>query len=242
MKANVGLIGKGKWGKIIKSKLIKISNLKFSAGKKENYLKLIKNNYLNWIFIVTPNNTHFKIVKNCLNLKLNVFCEKPLTTTYKKTKELINIAKKNNVKLYISDIYSFHNLKIKKLLLRNSVFRSKRVSKQDKEFLFRFMYHDISILFNYLKKLRIKSIKVHQNKKKIIKIKIKFNNDRLIVFKYCLNSPTKRHIINDINFISKKDILKKMLTAVLNGKIRIKSNNDKAMFISKFLDIMKKKI
>ena len=166
MKANVGLIGKGKWGKIIKSKLIKISNLKFSAGKKENYLKLIKNNHLNWIFIVTPNNTHFKIVKNCLNLKLNVFCEKPLTTTYKKTKELINIAKKNNVKLYISDIYSFHNLKIKKLLLRNSVFRSKRVSNQDKEFLFRFMYHDISILFNYLKKLKIKSIKVHQNKKK----------------------------------------------------------------------------
>ncbi len=242
MKANVGLIGKGKWGKIIKSKLIKISYLKFSVGKKENYLKLIKNNHLNWIFIVTPNNTHFKIVKNCLNLKLNVFCEKPLTTTYKKTKELINIAKKNNVKLYISDIYSFHNLKIKKLLLRNSVFRSKRVSNQDKEFLFRFMYHDISILFNYLKKLKIKSIKVYQYKRKIIKISIKFNNDRLILFEYCLNSTNKRHFINDINFISKKDILKKMLTSVLNGKVDIKSNNDKAMFISRFLDIIKKKI
>ena len=39
-------------------------------------------------FVATPNITHFKIVKKCLKLKTNVFCEKPLTTTHKSSKEL----------------------------------------------------------------------------------------------------------------------------------------------------------
>ena len=37
MKINVGLIGRGKWGLKLKSKLIKNSNLKFVCGKKTNY-------------------------------------------------------------------------------------------------------------------------------------------------------------------------------------------------------------
>ena len=94
MRTNVGLIGKGKWGNLIKSNLKKISNLKFISGKKKDYFSLIKNENLNWIFIATPNDTHYKIVKNCLNLGINVFCEKPLTTSFIKTKQLINISKK----------------------------------------------------------------------------------------------------------------------------------------------------
>ncbi len=67
MKFNVGLIGKGKWGSLLKSKLTDISNLKFVLGKKKNYLNFIRENKLNWVFVATPNNTHFGIVKNCLN-------------------------------------------------------------------------------------------------------------------------------------------------------------------------------
>ena len=37
MKLNVGLIGKGKWGKIVKQKLSILSNLKFTCGKKKDY-------------------------------------------------------------------------------------------------------------------------------------------------------------------------------------------------------------
>ena len=61
MVANVGLIGKGRWGSKLKSKLIKKSNLKFICGKETNYSKLIKQNNINWVFIATPNKTHYQM-------------------------------------------------------------------------------------------------------------------------------------------------------------------------------------
>ena len=40
MKISVGLIGRGKWGSLLKSKLIDISNLKFVLGKKKKLFGL----------------------------------------------------------------------------------------------------------------------------------------------------------------------------------------------------------
>lgn len=168
MRVNVGLIGKGKWGRILKLKLTDIANLKFVSGKKNNYLNLITNNHLDWVFVATPNSTHFKIVKNCLNLGINVFCEKPISTNYLEAKKLFQIAKKNRVKLYISDVYSFHNKKIKKIFSFNKVFRSKNIKGKDNEFLYRFMYHDISIMFDFFRNYKIKSVEIDQSKKKKI--------------------------------------------------------------------------
>ena len=241
MKVNVGLIGKGKWGRILKSKLTDIANLKFVSGKKNNYLNLIKNNHLDWVFVATPNNTHFKIVKNCLNLRINVFCEKPISTNYLEAKKLFQIAKKNKVKLYISDVYSFHNKKIKKIFSFNKVFRSKNIKGKDNEFLYRFMYHDISIMFDFFKNYKIKSIEIdHSKEKKIFIINLNFKNNKIFLFKYHLKSKNKYHYINNHNFITKNDILKKMLKSLLYEKINIKKNNKKALFILKFLDIIKK--
>jgi len=241
MKVNVGLIGKGKWGTVLKSKLIDIANLKFVSGKKNNYLDLINNNHLAWVFVATPNSTHFKIVKDCLNLRINVFCEKPISTNYLEAKKLFQIAKKNKVKLYISDVYSFHKKKIKKIFLFNKVFRSKNIKGKDNEFLYRFMYHDISIMFDFFKNYKIKSIDIdHSKEKKIFIINLKFRNDKIFLFKYHLKSKNKYHYINNHNFITKNDILKKMLKSLLYGKININNNNKKALFILKFLDIIKK--
>ena len=111
MKKNVGLIGKGKWGSLIKSKLSKLAHLKFVLGKNKNFVNFIKKNDLDWVFIATPNSTHYQIVKKCLELKINVFCEKPLSTNLNEAKQLFRIAKKNKVKLYVSDIYSFQKKK-----------------------------------------------------------------------------------------------------------------------------------
>jgi hypothetical protein len=241
MRVNVGLIGKGKWGRILKLKLTDIANLKFVSGKKNNYLNLITNNHLDWVFVATPNSTHFKIVKNCLNLGINVFCEKPISTNYLEAKKLFQIAKKNRVKLYISDVYSFHNKKIKKIFSFNKVFRSKNIKGKDNEFLYRFMYHDISIMFDFFRNYKIKSVEIDQSKKKkFFQINLKFKNDKIFLFKYHLKSKTKDHYINNHNFITKNDILKKMLKSLLYEKINIKKNNKKALFILKFLDIIKK--
>ena len=243
MKIDVGLIGKGKWGLKLKSKLIKNSNLKFVCGKKTNYSKLITKNNIKWVFIATPNNTHYEIVKKCLNLKVNVYCEKPLTESFLNSKNLFNLADKNKVKLFVSDVYSFHAKKINKLKLNNIIYRSKKVAGKNAEFLNRFMYHDISILYKLIKKRKIKSLQFNENsKKKLIDLKIKFKNYKQISFKYNLNSKRKKHYINNINLLTKKDILKKMIYSVIYKKNNIKNNNEKALFILKFINLIKRRI
>ncbi len=241
MKKNIGLIGKGQWGLKLKSKLLKNSNLKFVCGKKTNYSKLIKKDKLDWIFVASPNNTHHQIVKKCLKLKVNVFCEKPLTSSYLDSKKLFKLAKDNNVKLFVSDIYCYHDKSINRLKRQNIVFRSKKVGSRDYEFLNRFMYHDISILYKFLKKNKLKSLNFLQNKK-LIEIKLMFQNKVEILFKYNLNASKKIHYINNINFFTEKDILNQMINKILSNKVNIKINNEKALFIVNFLDTIKKKI
>ena len=105
------------------------------------------------------------------------------------------------------------------------------------------MYHDISILYKHLKKIKIKSLQFSQNKKKkLINLNIKFKNNKQILFKYNLRSKQKKHFINNINLLTKKDILKKMLYSVIYKKNNIKSNNEKALFILKLINLIKRKI
>ena len=54
-----------------------------------------------------------------------------------------------------------------------------------------------------------------------------------------MSSKIKNHYINNVNYITKVDILKKMLKSVLYEKVNISDNNQKALFILKFLNKMK---
>ena len=102
---SVGVIGRGKWGKKVIRTLIKYSSVKYIIGKNTNYKKCNQN--IDWIFILTPNNTHYKICKFFLDKKVNVFCEKPLTTNLKQANKLYDLARKNNVMLYVDDVEIF---------------------------------------------------------------------------------------------------------------------------------------
>jgi len=243
MKLNVGIIGKGNWGKIIEKKLNALSNLKFVCGKKKSYLKLIRSSNIHWIFIVTPNKTHYKLVKMCLDNKVNVFCEKPLCLTSIEAKKLIKIAKKNKVKLFVSDLYNFYTNKLKRNGLITEVYRSKFVNGSDNEFLFRLMYHDISILYKHLNKLTSFTCKIFQNNfEKKFQLVIDSSNKKRFTFFYDLKSKKKRHLINNLQIKSKKDILKEMINNVLKEKVNHIQNNQKAIFIIKFINIIKKKV
>ena len=66
IKKNVAIIGRGRWGLILKKKLKNISNLIFVTGK--NYQnKNYKN--IDWVFIVTPDSTHKHIINYFLKKK-----------------------------------------------------------------------------------------------------------------------------------------------------------------------------
>ena len=83
---NVGIIGLGRWGNIIKDKIKDICKIKFETHRKDEFEDKLKS--VEWVVVTTPIKSHYKIVKKCLLNKKNVFCEKPLTDNYRKTKEL----------------------------------------------------------------------------------------------------------------------------------------------------------
>lgn len=99
----VGLIGHGYWGKILESKLSKYFTIEFIADSKYDYFDELSG--IDWVFIATPYETHYGIVKECIDYGINVFCEKPFNLDVMKSTELFNLAEKRNVKLYIDNIF-----------------------------------------------------------------------------------------------------------------------------------------
>ena len=105
------------------------------------------------------------------------------------------------------------------------------------------MYHDISILYKNLNKIENFKCKNYQNNlEKKIKLVIDLSNKKRFTFFYNLKSKKKEHFINNLQIKSNKDILKEMISNVLKNKVNIDQNNQKALFIIKFISIIKKKV
>jgi|TARA_B110000495_G_C22887046_1_gene517316 hypothetical protein len=228
IKKKVGVIGCGKWGRLIINELKKISTIKFIYNSKNN-LKQFDNN-IDWIFILTPNKTHYQIVSFFLKKKINVFCEKPLTLTANKAIKLVNLAKSNGVKLYIDDIENFKKKNIKLNEGINSIIRTKKDFGTSISLLERLAYHDLYLL---RKKLIYKKIVSITGKKKIksINFKIILQNNTTFNFYYDINSKIRKHLINKINFEKfKNNPISDMLKFVLYKKANFKKNNLDAIF------------
>jgi hypothetical protein len=211
---NVGLIGKGYWGTILLSKLEKICDVKFVCNSKDNYKT--KLDLVDWVFVATPNDTHFNIVKYCLQLKKNVFCEKPLTLSYKKSKKLLNLAKKYGVKLYVSDVFNYRKER------KNITDITKPIkviwNKVSNNTLYDLMYHDLYLLWPYW---------VHSDN---------------IEFSYG-ETNDKTHKINDVNFTNTKnsnDALLDMIKEVLYGEPDYEYNKTISLMCNKVIDNNKK--
>ncbi len=207
---NVGLIGLGYWGKILHSKLEKLSDVKFICTSKdifEDKLDLVE-----WVFIATPDETHYDIVEKCISKGKNVFCEKPLTLNYKQSKRLFELADINNVNLYVDDVFNYRD-EIKKL--HTSInYESKIEVEWDtfstKNYLNRLVYHDLYMLYPILNG----------------KLSIKWPTINNISFKYGVSKNAK-HQINDINFThgnKNNDALMDMIYKLLNNNVNYDYN------------------
>ena len=207
---NVGLVGKGYWGKILLSKLEKIGNVKFVCDSKNNYKD--KLNLVDWVFIATPNDTHFNIVKYCLQHKKNVFCEKPLTPTYEQSKKLFNLAEEYGVKLYVNDVFNYRE---ERKNIKNITKPIKVTwNKISNNTLYDLMYHDLYLLWPYWE----------------------YSND--IEFNYG-ETDDRIHKINDINFTNTEnsnDALFDMVKEVLYGKPDYEYNKTISLMCNKIID------
>lgn len=120
---NVLLIGYGYWGKKISSTLNQFKDLNVLIyDKKDSCVSLddflIKNFEFDFVFIITPEETHFELVKKFLLLNKHVFVEKPLCLEKNQAQELVDLAIKNKITLFVDYIFLYDNFvkKIKKLL------------------------------------------------------------------------------------------------------------------------------
>ena len=231
----IGVIGRGKWGKKIIRTLKKYYKLEFIVGKNTNYKKIKKK--IDWVFILTPNNTHYKICKYFLKLGINVFCEKPLTMSVKKANELYMLSKKNKVNLYVDDIEIFKNkkIKIKKL---NYVSRKKLSSGSNYSLFERLFYHDLYLIYEYVKNKNIKKVKFFKSSDLFFKIHF---NDNIFCFEYSVKSKKKIHKINNSDFLKFKDNPMKKMIINLNKRKDFLENKKRSLFALKLMLFLKLK-
>lgn len=158
----IGLVGYGYWGKIIYNNLIQLGFQPVVCDVFENevvkyndFKDLIKED-ISHVFIVVPVENHFECVKFFLENKINVFCEKPLTSDIESTQQLYRISDTFGVKLFVDWIFTFNksinyikylkdNLNLKPInIFMNRL--NKGPVRYDTDSKFDLSSHDVSIL------------------------------------------------------------------------------------------------
>ena len=233
------VVGCGKWGKILIKKLRLISKINSVLNSKVNY-RSINTKDVDWVFILTPDKLHYGMVKFFLKKEINVFCEKPLADSYFKCLDLIKLSYKKKTKLYIDDIENYKKKKIK-ILKDNYIIRTKNDTGSIKSLLNRLSYHDMYLLYPKLKKYKKLNIKIIDSKN-LLYFRL-YNKSKNFNFIYSIKSNLRQHLINKQNFQNfNVDPLNKMLNTVLYGKPNYKKNHYAALFASKIIENVKRKL
>ncbi len=126
-KLRIGAIGGGYWGPNLIRNFIEMPEAELVAVAdldegRLNHLKtrfpqiqITTQNYkeffemdLDGVVIATPPNTHFPIAADCMNHKLSVLVEKPLTLNSEDARNLISIAAQNNVVLMVGHTFEYN--------------------------------------------------------------------------------------------------------------------------------------
>lgn len=224
---SVGLIGYGYWGKILLNKLKKIGDVKFICTSKDDYTS--KLDLVEWVFIATPNETHYDIVKECILKQKNVFCEKPLALNYNEAVELFDLAKDKNVKLYVDDVFNYRTETVQLHSQINETSKIEVILKSPFEnYLDDLFYHDLYLLYPILNK----------------KIDIKWPKVNNVIFSY-EKSNSKLHLVNGIDFTHKNttnDALFDMIKFVLQDNVDYIYNREVSLFGCNIVEKIKKNI
>jgi hypothetical protein len=230
----VGLIGFGYWGKILYQKLKDICEVVFVCDSAASFTSRLDE--VDWIVIATPDDTHYDITKACLVAGKNVFCEKPLSLTYSKSKTLFELASANQLKLYVDDVERYKDHEIN-FLKHNLVKREKVGNGVISNLLYILTYHDVYLLFDYIKELKVREIVSYDIKDKL-HFEVVYDNAQ-IEFLYAVGCEEKTHHINNCNLVNHRDALKEMLTCVLNNTADFSYNKQSTLFVNQFIDSIK---
>ncbi len=170
-----------------------------------NYHDLLKGD-TDMVAIATPVDTHHKIGKELLNSGKHIWVEKPFTSSTKEAEELIEIADKNNLKIFVDHtfIYTGAVRKIKEIILAGELgdiiyFDSVRINlglfQHDVNVIWDLAPHDLSIM-NYLLDKKVAAVTAngianyydHEN---IAHLSVYFENNCFAHFHVNWTSPVK---------------------------------------------------
>ena len=230
MKLNLGIIGIGNWGKNLIRDLSKYSNiekctntgnLKNIRWVKKNYPsiryvsdqnKIFNDNKINAVVISTPIKTHYSLIKKALLAKKHVFVEKPLCTNAYDANELIKIAKKNNLLLFVGHVFIFNEV-FKKLIqiskkekIQFTYFQWTKFGTFDEDIFLNLLSHDISIilkLFGKPKKMKLISSSGFISRNDLITLNLEFAHNEKCQIYLNRHSP---HTQKTISVLTNKNI------------------------------------
>lgn len=173
---NVGVVGVGYWGPnmIRNFTASNRTKVKICCDLREERLKYIKSQYpsidvtqeyekviqdpeVDLVIVCTPVYTHFPIAKAALEAGKNVLIEKPMTSSSEEADQLLELADRKNLKIFVDHTFLFTGAvrKIKELIHKGEIgdlfyFDSVRVNlglfQHDVNVLWDLAPHDISIM------------------------------------------------------------------------------------------------
>ena len=227
-----GLVGKGYWGNIILSKLDDCSLIPpFKEAE--------------WIFIATPPKNHYEYVKEYILQGKNIFCEKPLTLDYPSAKELIELSKEKNVKLYINNLFLFRNEfksiksinfdQIESIWLKEGPFKDTLFND--------LLYHDLYMFISLMGVQKITNINYYQNLPNLLSLDFMYGDVKI---KIDYNREWKRNKTKILKFgdqiidfsYPKNDPLKEVINLCFQNKIDFNQNHTLSLETIKLLNIL----
>ncbi|HEY6625585.1 MAG TPA: Gfo/Idh/MocA family oxidoreductase, partial [Ignavibacteriaceae bacterium] len=226
----VGVIGLGYWGPNLVRNFLAHKDVKqvVACDIRENRLQLIREKFpaaelttdcqavidsdTDIIVISTPVDTHYKLAKKALDSGKHIWVEKPFTSTSKEAEELIEIADKRNLKIFVDHTFIYNGavIKIKELIDKNELgniiyFDSERINlglfQRDVNVIWDLAPHDLSIMTYLLinhkaKALAANGIANFKGKENLAHICIYFEDNCFAHFHVNWVSPVKiRRII-----------------------------------------------
>ena len=226
----VGIIGLGYWGPNLVRNFLAHKDVKkvIVCDIRENRLQVIKEKFpaaelasdsdrlvngdYDIIVISTPVDTHFRLAKKALESGKHIWVEKPFTSSSVEAEELIDIAEKKNLKIFVDHTFVYNGavIKIKELIDKNELgniiyFDSERINlglfQRDVNVVWDLAPHDLSIMTYLLQKHKAKALSANgianfKGKENLAHICIYFENNCFAHFHVNWISPVKiRRII-----------------------------------------------
>ena len=263
-KVKIGVIGIGYLGRFHVEKLRQINNCELVALVESDIdtLNSLKKSFNNEIFksykqlknkvdavsIVTPTIYHHEIAKFFLENKIDVFVEKPMTSTVEQAKELDKLAKKKNCILQIGHLERFNPTIIE---LTNHIKQPKfievhrltnfRERSTDINVILDLMIHDIDIMLKILntdiKKISAIGTKVFTKTLDIVNARILFSNKciaNITASRVSFKDERKIRIFQPDSYISLDMHKKKILKYKKKTKGELKGYKDIEIFEKEF--------